>query len=120
MQVHLLTDNPVERYPSHVELALYRICLELINNSLKHAKATTVKIVISGNERYLNFNYYDNGIGFNADETLSVNNKGLGLSNIISRIKSINGQYRIKSQQGEGFELEMSAMYTGNMQKSTV
>jgi two-component sensor histidine kinase len=62
LQIHLLTDNPIERYPSHVELALYRICLELINNSLKHAKANTVKIVISGDERYLNFNYYENGI----------------------------------------------------------
>ncbi len=119
MQIDFLANGPDERYPSHVELALYRICLELINNSLKHSTASHVKISISGDEHNLKFKYCDNGIGFNANEGLPVNDKGLGLSNIISRIKSINGKYSIKSQKGKGFELEMNAVYNTDLQETT-
>ena len=119
MQIDFVADELIERYPGYVEMALYRICLELINNSLKHAKASYVKISISGDEQNLNFRYYDDGIGFNANEAISVNDTGLGLSNIISRIKSINGEYRIKSKKGQGFELEMNAEYNVALQKTT-
>ncbi len=108
IQVDLQNDHPETRYSRHVELALYRISLELITNSLKHAKATHVKLKLSGGNQEIRLQYSDNGIGFDTHQ-LTAAHKGLGLSNIISRIKSINGKYEIYSGAESGFALEMSA-----------
>jgi two-component system, NarL family, sensor kinase len=106
--VDLETELPASRYPAHIELALYRICLELINNSIKHARADNIRIFLTGNGDEVKLTFNDDGMGFNPEEKLSTGVKGLGLSNIISRIKSVNGNYTIKSAPGKGFEMQLS------------
>lgn len=108
IHVKLETEIPASRYPAHIELALYRICLELINNSIKHARAENIRIFLTGNNSQVDLKFQDDGIGFDLKEKLSSEINGLGLSNIISRIKSVNGNYSIKSSQGNGFEMLLS------------
>ena len=83
---------------SDLEVTLYRIINELINNTLKHASANIVNINMVKEVKILTLKYQDNGKGFDVDDTMSSKtNKGMGLTNIISRVNAINGTFRIKS-----------------------
>lgn len=86
-----------------VETAIYRIAFELINNTLKHANATRIEIRLLESNRFLEFDYHDNGIGMNWAEVNSRKSKGLGLPSIISRIKSLDGEYNFRTSPGNHF-----------------
>jgi signal transduction histidine kinase len=85
------------------ELHLFRITQELINNSVRHGKASNSIINISYKVNKLIFNYKDNGIGFNTHNI--DNKKGLGMKNIESRVSLLNGKYSIGSEIGNGFKI---------------
>ena len=84
-----------ERLPQHVEIALYRIIQELLNNIIKYSQATHVNIQFTKHEKELNLLIEDNGTGFNTD-TLK-QSAGHGWKNIKSRIEMINGTIEIDS-----------------------
>ena len=87
-------------------LHIFRIIQELINNSLKHGKATEIEIQFEGKENRNTCIYKDNGKGFDVDnEKLK---QGLGLRNIKSRLELINGQLKIESGLNKGFKIEFS------------
>ena len=102
IKIRLITDRLKREYDRTMEIVLYRVITELVNNSLKHS--TAKNIIISFNQKLslLFFEYQDDGIGFHKEE---VTNKGAGLSNIKNRLTSINGTMRIKTASGEGFRL---------------
>lgn len=86
------------------EVIFYRICSELINNTIKHANATKATITLSRTTKVI-LKYQDNGSGFDVSQ-LSLNEKrGMGLSNIIDRIESIGGQCFIETSVGKGFAI---------------
>ncbi len=87
------------------EASLYRVIIECINNSLKHASASHISINLNENDGVLNLTYTDNGIGFDVPETIS-NQKGLGLFNLQNRIKSIGGKFTMDSKPGEGVKYQ--------------
>ncbi len=89
-----------ERLPEQIELSLYRIIDELINNILRHARATEVNIQLIEHEDMLNIIVEDNGVGFEYDPR----NKayGVGLSNVMSRINHFNGQFEVDSSPDNG------------------
>jgi signal transduction histidine kinase/ligand-binding sensor domain-containing protein len=72
---------------SHVSITVYRIVQELINNTLKHAKATEIRIHISQFDDEMNLMYEDNGIGM-----IGSRFSGLGLYSIESRVRSLSGR----------------------------
>jgi len=55
----------------------------------------------------LNIDYYDNGVGFDLDE-ITDKKMGLGLYNILNRLKSINGDITINTQHGQGFSAKIN------------
>jgi len=79
---------------------IYRIIIELINNSMKHARAKRISISFEIDKDKLQLIYSDDGIGINENK-----NKGLGLSNIKNRAQSLNGQYHFVNSNGMRFEL---------------
>jgi signal transduction histidine kinase len=81
--------NHLERLEIRLELALYRILQELLNNTLKHAQASEVNIKFKPDNQRLTVIYQDNGKGFDF-ETLT--KRGLGLKNIESRVNMIHGK----------------------------
>jgi PAS domain S-box-containing protein len=97
------------RFPKNLEIIYYRVVKELLNNTLKHASASNVSISIYFEDNKLILKYKDNGIGFDVDKMLYDGKKGIGLLNIISRIRTIGGVYKIVSSAGKGFEFELSA-----------
>jgi signal transduction histidine kinase len=70
-----------------VSITIYRILQELINNTLKHAKATEIRIHVNQFEDEINIMYEDNGIGMVGSRF-----SGLGLHSIESRIRSLQGR----------------------------
>lgn len=87
-----------------VETTLYRVLTELINNTLKHAKASEIKIRIYSNKNKLLINYTDNGIGFDANQ-IENSFKGIGLYNMKSRIKALNGSFDMQSSKDKGIQV---------------
>lgn len=100
MDVDVTADFP--RVPSVVEVALYRIVAELISNTLKHARASKITLRLSVHDQQLIIEYNDNGIGFDSQAVMQTPHRGLGLTNIISRLRSISGSYQLLSQPEAG------------------
>jgi len=101
------TENLEERLDQNLELIFFRVISELINNTIKHAKAKNIFILLVKNEDKLDLYFKDDGIGFNVEEILTTKNLGMGLKNIISRVKSINGKYSFNSIPKEGFTIKI-------------
>lgn len=91
---HQLSDNL--SLSKRNELVLYRIVQELINNIVKHAKATDAVIGISYANHQLEIKVSDNGIGF------TENAESQGLYSIKERMNTIGGTFNIHTQKNKG------------------
>ena len=80
------------------ELAIYRIIQELIQNIVKHARASLAVIQIGKNGSLLCVSAEDNGVGFDKDKQQI----GLGLENIRMRVQALGGYYAVSSSPGRG------------------
>ncbi|MBU5437486.1 sensor histidine kinase [Tissierella sp. MSJ-40] len=93
-----------------IEVAIFRIIQESLNNIQKHSKATYVMISMEKTLTRLNISILDNGVGFcvdavkNSTKTVS---GGFGLMNIRERVELLNGKFQIKSSPGLGTKLSL-------------
>jgi len=88
---------------NEIEVALFRITKELINNTLKHASASKINIYLMDERDFLTLTFQDNGTGFDTNKIIDrKETDGMGIQNIISRIKAINGTCKIESNKGVG------------------
>lgn len=99
VKIRFTTNLRSERYDSDIEVILYRVICELINNSLKHAGCKRINLSLSQNGSELSLDYSDDGRGFNPQAMMDC---GMGLSNIASRINSLGGTFDIHSSKGKG------------------
>jgi PAS domain S-box-containing protein len=99
--------SPEQRLSSNIEIVIYRVVLELINNSVKHSQGNLITIDLAYINEQLMIHYTDNGIGFDIDKMLYDNTKGIGLKNILSRIKSIQGMLHFETR-NVGFSLSIN------------
>lgn len=97
IQFDVLGADVNERFHKKIEISLYRIAQELLNNIIKHSNATQVNMQFRKTKQYLIFTIDDNGTGIT--DTL---NEGIGLLNIKSRAENINGKFNIESTVGTG------------------
>lgn len=87
-----------QRLNEDLETTLYRICQELVQNVIKHAGATTLRIQIIDHEDTINLIVEDNGKGLDTREV----NAGLGFTTIESKVRLFKGTFSIESQPGKG------------------
>jgi signal transduction histidine kinase len=87
-------------------MALYRVIAELINNTLKHAKATNIELVVDVSADVMNINYSDNGIGIKQKD--STQSKGIGMQNIESRLGIIAASWQIQKLGTRGYGVTIS------------
>ena len=99
VKIRFMTDLRSERFDANVEVILYRVICELINNSLKHAACTEISLSLSQGNGRLSLDYSDNGRGFDPQAMMDC---GMGLSNIASRVHSLNGTFDIRGRKGKG------------------
>ncbi|WP_417013684.1 sensor histidine kinase [Alistipes sp.] len=99
VRIRFTTNLRAERFDTDIEVILYRVVCELINNSLKHSGCSGINLSLSTDGDSLSLDYSDNGCGFNP---AAVTDCGMGLSNIVSRVHSINGSCNVQGAKGKG------------------
>ncbi len=91
------------------QLHLFRIVQELINNSIRHGKADEMAIYMEQNATGFVLRYQDNGIGFTIKDIKG--KSGIGLQNIKSRVKILNGVLKIESTPNSGSQFIIRCSY---------
>ena len=94
VKIAFATNLRSDRYDTDIEVIMYRVVCELITNSMKHSGCSEIRLSLSSSGEELELQYSDNGRGF---DTQAMMDCGMGLSNINSRINSLNGQFSISS-----------------------
>ncbi|MCX7875287.1 MAG: ATP-binding protein [Melioribacteraceae bacterium] len=92
------------RFDERIEINLFRIVQESLNNIVKYSKATNFAIQLISGKNFIRLIISDNGIGFNPEKVLKRSglNGGMGLLNIKERVDSIGGTLKIDSQDKNG------------------
>ncbi|WNH08708.1 sensor histidine kinase [Thalassobellus suaedae] len=105
----IINDDKIkfELFNETIRVEIYRILQELIQNIVKHAKATIVSLSFTLKEDVLRINILDDGIGFNTEKK----HKGIGLKNIASRVLKLEGELKINSllnsKKGTEFDIKI-------------
>lgn len=110
LEIDLQFHGAVDELDKSLELPLYRIIQELLQNIIKHANATLVAIQLRRDEDIIRISVEDNGTGFSQQDS----KPGLGLLNIETRIQALNGYFAIEPAQQMGttafIELDINNM----------
>jgi PAS domain S-box-containing protein len=96
----------IERLPVSLEILLYRIAQEGVNNIIKHAEASKVELRLLKEGTFVRLEIIDNGKGFDVSSTST--NSSFGLQSIKGRVESLAGIFHIKSEKGIGSSLEVN------------
>ncbi|HEY1056472.1 MAG TPA: sensor histidine kinase [Emticicia sp.] len=92
-----LTIDELTYFNKNIDLNIYAICLELVQNIIKHSKATASTIYLSQKGKDLLLEVTDNGRGIQENQQ-----KGIGLKNIQGRLETIGGELTIDSEKDKG------------------
>lgn len=93
LDIVLNNDSTIKSFPLNIEILLFRYVQECLNNALKHAKATQIKITLKETDFGLQLEIHDNGIGFDVAEKIN----SFGLHSLQTIIKSLDGEIEILS-----------------------
>ena len=83
------------------EINIYRIVQELVHNTVKHARATRMDIILQQKKGHFLLQTIDDGIGFEYEEKKQ-HASGLGLMNIQSRVEVLGGDLVVQTTPGKG------------------
>jgi PAS domain S-box-containing protein len=101
-------NSTIDRLPKTVEINLYRIVQEALNNAIKYSEADEVKVMLINDDDYLKLEIADNGKGFAAstiNDQTKRNLSGNGISNIQERTSLVDGEFRIETAPGQGTKI---------------
>lgn len=102
------------RLPPAMEVALFRLVQESLNNVIKHAKATDVQLKLEFQRDRIFLIVSDNGIGFDMKQKTR---EGFGILGMKERIKLLEGQIVIQSAPGKGTKLFLSIPLNGEVRE---
>lgn len=88
-----------------LNLMIYRLFQELLNNALKHSYADTVEINLFETEDGFEINYVDNGVGCKMDDIILADS--MGIRGMQERVQAFNGQFSIITNLGEGMSIRI-------------
>jgi len=99
-----------QRLDSLVEINIYRIVQEAINNAIKYADSTHILVSLSHSENILSIVVDDNGKGFDPTKVKNVKNGdgGMGMTFMRERINYIDGRFFINSELGKGTRVTLN------------
>lgn len=97
------------RLPEHVEVALYRIAQETLQNVLKHARAERVTVRLEIGDADVRLAVSDDGVGFTDTGRSDPAHGGYGLASVRERAELIGGSVRLDSRTGSGTTVSVTA-----------
>lgn len=102
VQFHYFGDE--SRLADKLEIMIYRCIHELVNNALKHARATHINVQLVQEHDRVSFTIQDDGIGFKETEI----KEGMGIKNVRQRVTAFHGEMHIySSEQGTEIHIEI-------------
>ncbi len=101
-----------DRFDEHFEIGVYRMVQEIITNTLKHAGASSLRIHFKKEGYFLGIRAKDDGIGFALGELDE--GRGMGLSNLKKRARSLEGEASIRSRHGHGVYIDIRLPLEGH------
>jgi signal transduction histidine kinase len=103
------------RLPRSVELALYRVAQEALNNVLRHSGATRVRVSFHLTDNTATLEVWDNGRGFDVDAVLKTQQpkEGWGLLGMQERLRPLEGSLDIESKPGQGTTIRATVPLKG-------
>jgi len=104
LEVQLCSQGDLNDIPPVVRTVLYRIAQEALTNTVRHARASQVAILLEGAPDRLRLEVRDNGRGFDPQETLAANRSqpSWGLLGMIERAALVGGECHVQSEPGKG------------------
>ncbi len=105
IKIDFQTTDLKKRLNPNIELTIYRIFQEALNNATKHAKANLIRIQLKETDSTIKLRIEDNGIGFNIEEVnLPKKTKvsGIGLLSMKERVAVLGGKIKIQSSKTKG------------------
>jgi len=100
LSINLQTGGLQKSIPNHVEMVLYRVIQESVNNVIKHADAGNLDISINQEAGEIDVMIEDNGKGFDAGKPDITD--GIGLNNIKNRVQYLKGTVEWNTAPGKG------------------
>jgi signal transduction histidine kinase len=96
-------------FPQEIEISIYRIVQEALNNTIKHSKATQGRVLVTSNAETLDLLIEDNGRGFTLPDGRAAqqSHKGFGLLGIAERVRMLGGRVVIESAPGHGSRIQI-------------
>jgi two-component system NarL family sensor kinase len=94
--------------PPKDEIIFFRIIQEFFSNTIRHSRATELKVIFNYSNSELNIQIEDNGIGFETSDDF----KGIGLKNMKTRAKLVHSDLKISSEFQKGTKLTIEKNYT--------
>lgn len=98
------------RLPAMIEIGIFRIIQEALDNVYRHANASQVEIVITEEDDQLQFSVIDNGQGLSSTGR-GRSRKNLGLARMIDYAELLNGKLRVLSEPGRGTQVILAMPY---------
>lgn len=96
------------RLPNTIEVTIFRVIQEALQNVHKHSGAEEVVIKLQITETEVSLSIMDNGQGFNVNEVFADNDRdGYGLLGMKERVDLLHGQFNIDSELGKGTEIKI-------------
>ncbi len=103
-ETNIAVGDKCSELPWLVQIGVYRIYSELINNSLKHAEAKSIDLSLHCDSEQLFCRYADDGSGIDSTQK----NNGLGMKSIENRIKALYGHWKYGNREKGGFYAQIN------------
>ncbi len=111
LNIHNLND----RLDKKIELFMFRLAQETLNNIMKHSHADEFNLIVQDNLNNLRLIVSDNGAGFDLNSVINQQDLGgFGLLNMKERVESFGGEIKIDSTPGEGTVVMATIPIKGN------
>jgi signal transduction histidine kinase len=109
IEVHFEYEGTPEGLPTDMEVAIYRILQEALNNIKKHAEATEVEVLAQFNDRQIILMVQDNGHGFDMPELITdfASRGSFGVMGLQERAQLFGGKVELDSKPNEGTTIRL-------------
>lgn len=97
LSIFVSADEAADELPDEHKTCIYRLVQESLNNSVRHAGARTVRVVVKNETDRVRFSVQDDGIGFEPSQV-----RGLGMIGMEERVRRLGGKLDVESHPGRG------------------
>ncbi|MFC7669564.1 ATP-binding protein [Hymenobacter humi] len=101
LRLHLYLSGLERPLPKVLTVAIYRMVQELVNNVVKHARATEATLHVAYEDDHVHISMEDDGGGFDVPATVG-SAKGIGLASLYNRAALLGGEFELLSRPGRG------------------